>query len=287
MRLDIIIRFAITGVVLLVAILLAVLLWRHYMYAPWTRDGRVRANVVTIAPDVSGIVVDVPVKDNQRVKKGDVLLVIDPVRYKLSLEQAEARVASSKAEEERLEREAARRSQVGTDVVSREAHDQADAAVRKAKAQLLEAEAVRDRASVDLERTVVRAPVSGYVTNLSVFKGDYAQAGAARLAVIDEDSFWICGYFEETKLPNVKSGDVAHIEMLNGIPAFTGTVEGIAKGIGERENPTGSQLLQEVNPTYNWVRLAQRIPVRIRITGAVPEGLSVGMTCTVTVEPKD
>ena len=283
MRIDVLIRCCLTLLVFLVAVLVAVLLWRHYMYAPWTRDGRVRADVVTVAPDVSGIVTEVRITDNQRVKRGDVLLVLDQERYRLLLAQAEAACASQRLEAERLGNEAARRARVGNEVVSREAHDQASSAAKGAQARLLEAEALRDRARLDLERTVVRAPVDGYITNLAVFAGDYATAGVPRLAVIDEHSFWVCGYFEETKLPHVTLGAPARMEMIDGSAPLHGVVEGIAKGIGERETPTGQRLLLEVNPTYNWVRLAQRIPVRIRIAGPVPDNIVVGMTCTVTV----
>ena len=129
----------------------------------------------------------------------------------------------------------------------------------------------------------MRSPVDGHVTNLAVFAGGYATAGAPRMALIDVNSFWICGYFEETKLPYLHAGDKADIELLDGTPPLTGVVEGVAKGIGERDNPTGGKLLVDVNPSYNWVRLAQRIPVRIRITSPLPEKFAMGMTCTVVV----
>lgn len=285
MRIAILLRLLITGAVLAAAVALAVLLWRHYMYAPWTRDGRVQADVITIAADIPGLVTDVPVKDNQFVKKGDLLLRIDPERYRLALAQAEAQVAAGEAEAGRLRNEAARRARVGTDVVSSEAHEQVRTAAIAAETNLNELKARRDLAALNLARTEVRAPVDGWVTNLEVFPGDYASTGVPRMAVIDANSFWICGYFEETKLPYLRPGDPASIEMLDGSPAFSGEVESIAKGIGERENPTGHKLLVDVNPTYNWVRLAQRIPVRIRLTGEHPP-LSIGMSCTVIVHPK-
>ena len=284
MRIDTFIRFFITVVVFLVAVALAALLWRYYMLSPWTRDGRVRADVVTIAPDVSGIVARVAVEDNQRVKRGDILFILDQERYKLALAEAEARYVSQELETRRLVDEAARRAKVGNDVVSYEARQQAQSAAKSAQANLLEAAAARDRARLDLERTVVRSPVDGYVTNLSVFAGDYASAGVATLAVIDENSFWICGYFEETKLSRIRVGDKALVEMIDGSEPLHGVVEGIAKGISESENATGQRLLLDVNPTYNWVRLAQRIPVRIRLEGRVSDRISVGMSCTVSIE---
>lgn len=287
MNVKTLLRYLITGLLLAASVVLAVLLWRHYMYAPWTRDGRVRGDVITIASDVAGLVASVEVRDNQLVRKGDPLMRIDAERYRLSLEQAEARVEAGKAEANRLREEANRRSRVGTDIVSREGHELAEATALAAEARLRDAEAQRDLAALNLARTEIRSPVDGYITNLSVFPGDYAQAGVPRLAVIDMHSFWICGYFEETKLLRIRPGDPVEVTLLDGSPTFSGEVEGVARGIGERDNPTGGKLLADVNPTFNWVRLAQRIPVRIRITGTFPERLSLGMTCTVVIHPKE
>ncbi len=285
MRITILLRFFITGIVLAAAIATAMLLWRHYMYTPWTRDGRVQADVITIASDIAGLVVEVPVKDNQFVKKGDLLMRIDPERYRFALAQADAQVATAELEAQRLRDEASRRARVGTDVVSIEAHEMAKIAASTAETRLDEAKARKDLATLNLARTEVRSPVDGWVTNLNVFQGDYASTGVPRMAVVDANSFWICGYFEETKLPYLHPGDPVSIEMLDGTPAFSGEVDSIAKGIGERENPTGGKLLVDVNPTYNWVRLAQRIPVRIRLVGAHPP-LFIGTSCTVIVHPK-
>ncbi len=284
MRLTLLMRLSLTAAVLCAAVASAILLWRHYMYSPWTRDGRVEADVVIVAPDVSGLVEAVPVKDNQLVRKGDVLMVIDRERFRLALARAEAQVAMRVAVAERLRGDAARRALVGSDVISREGHEQAEAAARAAQAELGEAETLRDIARLDLARTEVRSPVDGYVTNLNVFSGSYAQAGKPLVAIIDAQSFRICGYFEETKLPGIHPGDKATVELLDGTPPLTGVVESIAAGIGERDNPTGSSLLVDVNPARNWVRLAQRIPVRIRLDGPPPR-LALGMTCTVSVTP--
>ena len=172
-------------------------------------------------------------------------------------------------------------------MVSKEGHEQASAAAQVAQAQLHKMEIERDLARLNLERTEIHSPVDGYVTNLHVFPGDYANTGVPLMAVIDADSFWICGYFEETKLPDIHPGDAVFIELAAGTAVFSGRVEGIAKGIGERDNPTGSELLVNSTPTYNWVRLAQRIPVRIAITGPVPENMAMGMTCTVIVQAKE
>jgi multidrug resistance efflux pump len=248
-----ILGFVATAVVFIVAILIGRALWVHYMDEPWTRDGRVRADVVNIAPDVSGAVVALPVHDNQLVKKGDLLMQIDPSHYQIAVEQAEAAVAAHTA-------------------------SAAEAAYEQALAAL-------DAAKLNLERTRVVSPVDGYVTNLAVFQGDYATAGSAKLAIVDSQSFWVYGYFEETKLPHVNIGDKAEMRLMSG-GVLQGHVESISRGIYDRDNPQSRELLADVNPTFNWVRLAQRVPVRIRIDH-LPDGLvlSAGTTCTVVVKP--
>jgi multidrug resistance efflux pump len=150
---------------------------------------------------------------------------------------------------------------------------------------LQQAQAALSAARLNLEHPTVHAPVDGYVTNLNVHRGDYATAGAAKLAIVDSHSFWVYGYFEETKLPHVRIGDKAHMRQMSG-GTLEGHVESISRGIYDRDNPQSRELLADVNPTFNWVRLAQRVPVRIRID-QVPPGvlLSAGTTCTVTVSP--
>lgn len=306
-------RFLITAAIFLLAILLAWSLWQHYMLSPWTRDGRVRADVVNIAPDVSGQVVQLPVRDNQLVKKGDLLMEIDPARYALALQQAEAavtargaeldvrraEVAARRADVEMRRAQARRRADIDALVVSREAREDAGTQVTAAQAQLQAAQAQlqsaqaqyqaavaqRDTAKLNLERTKVFSPVDGYITNLNVRRGDYASAGAAKIAVIDSHSFWVYAYFEETKLPLLSIGDHARIQLINGA-TLSGHVDSIARGIYDRDNPQSRELIADVNPTFNWVRLAQRIPVRIHLD-KVPDNvlLASGLTCTVVLEP--
>jgi multidrug resistance efflux pump len=131
----------------------------------------------------------------------------------------------------------------------------------------------------------VRAPVNGFITNLNLAKGTYASQGKAVMALIDSDSYRVEAYFEETKIPHIRAGDVAEIRLMDGSPALQGTVLGIARGITDQDNRDGPELLSSVNPTFTWVRLAQRIPVRIRLT-QVPPGVlvSAGMTCTVIMK---
>ena len=333
-------RFLATAFVFVVAAVLCVVLWRHYMYRPWTRDGRVRAEVVKIAPDVAGLVSHVYARDNKPVKKGEVLLVIDQSRYKLAVVQAEAQVgsaeaqvtsaearirsveaqgrsaeaqvAAAEAEFDNAKSERDRRKDVADNVVSREEKERAAATFAQTSARLADArsrlEDARSRltdsragltdarsrvaaaqsalelAKLNLERTEVKSPVNGYVSNLNVFEGDYAQAGAAKLAVVDSDSFWIYGYFEETKLPAIRVGDTAEIRLMSGGEPLIGHVESIARGISDRDNPVGAEGLSNVNPTFSWVRLAQRVPVRVHIDEA-PDGVLVaaGMTCTIAI----
>jgi RND family efflux transporter MFP subunit len=280
-----IIGFIATAIVFVVAILIGRALWVHYMDEPWTRDGRVRAEVVNIAPDVSGAVVELPVRDNQFVHKGDLLMQIDPSHYQIAVEQAQAAVAARKAELQMRRDDAQRRADMDSLVVSKENRENATHTASAAEAQYQQALAALDAAKLNLERTRVVSPVDGYVTNLNVYRGDYAISGSAKLAVVDSNSFWVYGYFEETKLPHVRVGDKADIRLMSG-GTLKGHVESISRGIYDRDNPQSRELLADVNPTFNWVRLAQRVPVRVK-SDSVPDGvlLSAGTTCTVVVTP--
>ena len=273
-----------TLLVVCLALILGRLLWVHYMNDPWTRDGRVRAEVITIAPDVAGLVTEIAVRDNQWVNKGDLLLQIDPEHYEIAVHQAEASVAARKATLAMRQQNARRRADIDSLVVSRENREDASSAALAAEADLRQAQAQLESARLNLKRTRVLAPVDGYVTNLSVFKGDYAAAGAPKLAVIDAHSFWVYGYFEETKLPHVRVGAAAEMRLMSG-QTLQGHVESSARGIYARDKPQSRELTADVNPTFNWVRLAQRVPVRIALD-PVPEGLllAAGTTCTVVLE---
>lgn len=265
------------------AIIVGRVLWVHYMDEPWTRDGRVRADIVTVAPDVSGAVVTMPVRDNQLVHKGDLIMEIDPSHYRIAVQQAQATVDERKSELQMRKDDAARRADMDSEVVSRENRDNAKHIAAGAAAQLEQAEAELAAAELNLDRTRVVAPVDGYITNLNTYRGDYAVAGSAKLAIVDSNSFWVYGYFEETKLPHVQPGDKASVVLMSG-GEIQGHVESISRGIYDRDNPESRELLADVNPTFNWVRLAQRVPVRIRID-KVPSNvmLSAGTTCTVTL----
>jgi RND family efflux transporter MFP subunit len=263
--------------------------WTVYEESPWTRDARVRANIIGVAPDVSGAVIDLRVKDNQDVARGDVLFVIDQARYRLALLQAEANVAGTKSAFEQRQRESDRREKLSTLSVTEEAREEAASTAQTAQAAYDQAVVARDVAKLNMARTEVRSPVNGHVTNLLVEQGDFATAGKPIVAVVDSESFYVAGYFEETKLRNIAPGDRASIRLMGFDMPLEGHVESVARAIVDRDNPQGSDLIANVNPTFSWVRLAQRIPVRIAID-KIPDGvaLSAGMTATVAiVDSKD
>jgi multidrug resistance efflux pump len=259
-------------------------LWNYYMYSPWTRDARVRADVVTIAPDVAGFVTDLRVKDNEFAHKGDILFILDQERYKLALATADANVASRQAEMLMRQSDAERRATITSGAISTESKEDAGHVAAAATAAYQEAVADQGTARLNLERTVIRAPVNGFVTNLTLVIGQYAAVGTKVMALIDADSYRVEGYFEETKLPVIKPEDRVEIYLMSGGPALQGHVVSISAGITDRDDTSGPELLANVTPTFEWVRLAQRIPVRIHIDD-VPEGvrISSGMTSTVVV----
>lgn len=242
-----------------------------------------RADVINIAPDVAGLVADVMVRDNQKVEAGDLLLRIDPEHYRVAVKQAEALVAARKAALDMRKVNADRRADMDDLVVSRESREDAGHLADSALAEYQEAVAALDAAKLNLSRTEVRAPVSGHITNLNVYKGDFAERGEASMALVDDRSFYVNGYFEETRLPRIGVGDRAELRLMSG-QRLTGHVDSIARGIYDRDNPESRELIADVNPTFNWVRLAQRVPVRIHLD-EVPEGvlLAAGMTCTVVI----
>ena len=277
----------ITTSMAIVAIILAYHLWQHYMNSPWTRDGRVRANIINVAADVSGIVTHVLVKDNQEVKQGDLLLEVDAERYQLALDNAKAMVANKKTLLEMYQSQAKRCEAMDKRTISRESKVNADHQSSAALAEYQAALAQLHSAELNLNRTKIYAKSDGYITNLTIYPGDYAQIGQPLMALIDKHSFWVYGYFEETKLPLLNLNDAVKIELMNG-QRLTGHIESIAKGIYDSDNPESRDLVANVNPTFNWVRLAQRIPVRIALDN-VPDTtvLVAGMTCTVIVQPRD
>jgi multidrug resistance efflux pump len=327
-----------------IAVVLGWAMWNAYMGAPWTRDGTVRSYVVTMAPEVAGRIVELPVRDNQLVRKGDVLLVIDPTNYQIAVRLAEAAVHQAQANAETIDAQitvqqaqiAASQAQVEQaqaavtfsqqqaarykDLAEREygtvqmeqqtaSNLQKDQAALKneqaaltlaqrqiaslkaqrasAEATIAQAAASRDQAKVNLERTQIRAPVDGWVTNLLAQLGDYATVGKNVIALVDANSFWVDAYFEETQLASIREGDPANVKLMGYSQIVRGEVGSLARGINVSNAQPDQQGLATVNPIFTWVRLAQRVPVRIRIK-EVPDGvrLVAGLTATVEVEPR-
>ncbi|MFZ0839110.1 MAG: HlyD family secretion protein [Xanthobacteraceae bacterium] len=278
------VRFAITAVAVAIAAVVCWQLWVYYMLSPWTRDGRVRADVVPVAADVSGLVSDVFVHDNQRVKKGEPLFRIDQKRFELALETAKAQVASRQATLDQGQRDLARSKALATVAVTAQKYEQDQSAVAIQQAALDQALADLNVAKLNLDRSTVTAPVNGIITNFGLLPGRYVTAGAPIMAIIDSDTFRVEGYFEETKLRNVHVGDRASVRLIGDPRTLTGHVESIASGIEDQSRSTSNDLLASVNPTFNWVRLAQRVPVRIKLD-ELPDDtrLVTGRTATVFV----
>jgi RND family efflux transporter MFP subunit len=269
-----------------VAVVVGASLWNYYMDEPWTRDGRVRADVVTIAPDVSGLVTEILVKDNQKVERGDVVLRIDRARFALALQQAEAVVAGRKATLEQAELDLKRYRDLTTAAVSQQKQEQVQATQLLAKASLDQAVADQAVAQLNLDRSEVHAPVSGRISNMDLRPGTYVTAGKGVMALVDTASLHVDGYFEETKLSRIHIGDPVNIKLMGDSGKLTGHVESVAAGIEDRDRTEGSNLLANVTPTFSWVRLAQRVPVRIKLD-PVPDSISLvaGRTATVEVLP--
>ncbi|ANN72583.1 HlyD family secretion protein [Bordetella bronchialis] len=276
-------RFIVTALLVVAAIIAGRHLWAHYELEPWTRDGRVKAYVVQVAPDVSGLVTAVPVHDNQDVKAGDVLFEIDRARFQLAYDQAKAAVGSQTVALQQASRDARRNRELGQ-LVSAEIREQSQTRVEQAEAALAQAKVSLDIASLNLARSRVVAATDGRVTNLDLRVGAYASAGRPVMAVVDSGSFYVEGYFEETKLPRIHEGDGVTIALMGEPRVLRGHVESIALGIADRDRTASANMLPNVNPNFNWVRLAQRIPVRVHID-EVPDGvrLVAGQTATVSV----
>lgn len=279
-------RFIVTMIAVAVAATLAWRLWQHYEVEPWTRDGRVKADVVQVAPDVTGQVTAVLVHDNQQVKAGQVLFEVDRARFELALRQAEAAEQAQRATLDQAMKEARRNNDL-RDLVSAETREQGSSRVDQLRAALAQAVVARDTARLNLERTRIVSPVNGTVSNLDLRAGSYVSAGRAVMALIDSDSYYVEGYFEETKLPAIQVGDAVVVLPMGESLRLKGHVESLSGGVADRDRSTSANLLSSVNPTFNWVRLAQRIPVRIKLD-ALPAGarLVAGQTVTVDVQTK-
>jgi multidrug resistance efflux pump len=281
-HLRLVAKLAATLLILGAAVVGALSVWNEYVTAPWTRDGRVRVQVAAIAPQISGQIVQVRVVDNQFVHKGDVLYVIDQFDYRVALATATALVKQRAADLQVKRQQAERRLHL-TDLATTAEEQQVFAGQATiAQAAFESAEQQQAEAEINLARTEVRSPVNGFVTNLLMRVGDYAHAGVTNMSVIDTDAYWIDGYFEETKLARLCVGDRVEARLMGYDAPILGRVETVTRGISVSDATPSTQGLPGVNAVYTWVRLAQRVPVRIRITH-VPAGvpLIAGLTATV------
>ncbi|MGF6874328.1 multidrug resistance efflux pump [Paraburkholderia sp. MM5477-R1] len=264
----------------------ALVLWKlvnYYMFAPWTRDGRVRADVIQVAPDVSGLISSVEVMDNQQVKQGQVLFRIDQARYTLALRQAEATAQQRRATLDQARREYARNRQLGN-LVAAEVLEESRSRVEAGEAALADANVAIDTAKLNLERSTIKSPVDGYLNDRAPRAGEFVAAGRAVVAVVDMHSFRVDGYFEETKLRGIDIGQPVDIIVMGEPKPLRGHVQSIVAGIEDRDRTQSANLLPNVNPAFSWVRLAQRIPVRVALD-EVPADfrLIAGRTATVSV----
>jgi RND family efflux transporter MFP subunit len=282
-------RVIVTLVAVLAAALVGWWLWNFYTLSPWTRDARVQSNVVEVAPDVSGLITAINVVDNQRVAKGDVLFVIDRQRFALAVEEGQANVSQNRITLKLAQDNADRDAQVlknDASAISAQAAETSRTKASEAAAALQLAQSRLAIAQLDLERSTVRSPVNGFVTNLTASVGDYASRGTGVLALVDQDTFYVYAYFMETKLPAIRIGSRADVKLMAGGAVLRGTVQGLSRAIA---NPTaaGGGLLAAVDPNFEWIRLAQRIPVRISID-QVPADVELvaGMSATVVVHPQ-
>ncbi|MDT5059031.1 MAG: hypothetical protein QOF66_7397 [Mycobacterium sp.] len=273
-----------TIVILVLAVLAALVIWDSYVTAPWTRDGSVRVQVARIASQVSGQITEVRVVDNQYVHQGDVLYVIDPFDFQVALDTDKAQLRQKAADLQVKQMEAERRQHLSNLATTPEQQQIYVGSAIQAKAAFDAAQQQVAQADINLKRTRVRSPVNGYVTNLLMRVGDYALAGTNNISVIDADSYWIDGYFEETKMAHVCVGDRAEAALMGYRDPIVGRVETVTRGISVANATPSTQGLPNVDPVYTWVRLAQRVPVRIKIAD-VPPGIPLisGMTATVTI----
>jgi RND family efflux transporter MFP subunit len=273
-----------TLAIFLVAVLISLVVWDQYVVGPWTRDGRVRVQVASVAPRVSGQITQLWIADNQFVHKGDVLYQVEPFDFDVALRLSKAVLEQKEADSYVKELQSERRKQLSELSTSREQRQIFEGSARQAKAAVDVAREQVAQADINLKRTEVRSPVNGYVTNLLLRVGDYAHEGVSNISIVDTDSFWVDGYFEETKLAQVCIGDRAEVKLMGYSTPLVGHVTTITRGVSVSNAAAGAQGLPNVDPVYTWVRLAQRVPVRIAID-KVPPGMPLvsGMTGTITL----
>jgi multidrug resistance efflux pump len=284
------IKYLTTGLVVAIAALIGYSMYSDYVTNPWTRDGQVQAQVVQIAPRVSGPIVELPLVDNQQVRAGDILFRIDPRTYAAAVAQYEAQLLYDKAVLAETNDEEKRARKIRAKNPGAISVEELNLRINKrkaAEANIKLAEAKLDNAQLDLEFCDVRAPVDGFVTNLKLRLGSQVVADTPALALVDTNSFWVYGFFRENYIADVSAGDRAVVTLMTyPDQPFKGTVESLGWGIAQKDGSTSYDLLPTISPTFEWIRLAQRVPVRINIDN-LPDGikLRVGTTASVLVLP--
>ncbi|WP_245331802.1 HlyD family secretion protein [Bradyrhizobium sp. NAS80.1] len=277
-------RMAATAGIAVVAVLIALVAWDHYNAGPWTRDGRVRVQVASVAPQISGQITELRIVDNQFVHKGDLLYVIDPFDFDVALRTNKAVLQQRMADLSVKDLQSERRRRLSDLASSTEEKQIYEGNALQAKAAVDSAQQQVRQAEINLRRTEVRSPVNGIVTNLLLREGDYAREGATNVSIIDTDSYWVDGYFEETKLARLCVGDRAEAKLMGYSAPIMGHIATVTRGVSVSNAAASTQGLPNVDPVYTWVRLAQRVPVRIAID-KVPPGVPLvsGLTATVTI----
>ncbi len=273
-----------TLLVLAVAIMAGLWVWNVYMQSPWTRDGKVRAEQVSITPQVSGTITRLNVSDNQFVHKGDKLFRLDETPSRIAILNAEAQLARAQAALAKAKNEANRRQHLPHNYISAEDLDTANINVKASQADVAVAEATLKQAQWQLTQTTVIAPVDGWVTNLTARAGNYATAGEPVFALVDSHSFYVIGYFEETKLRHIAEGMPAQVTLYSNDEKLRGHVSGIGRAIFDQSMEETGTLVADIKPNVPWVRLAQRVPVRIALD-PLPADITLvsGTTCTVAI----
>ena len=259
-----------------------------YLSNPWTRDGQVRGQVIQVAPRVSGMVTRIAVIDNQYVRAGDLLFELDPEPFEIAVSQAEANLKRARISSRASEIEYERLQEIARqDAGAVSAKD-----LNRREASYLQSLSVIDvtseqlrSARLNLGYTRVRASVDGYVSNINFQIGDQAVANTPILALVDSNSFWVFGYFRESEIGRIKLGDPARVTLM-AYPdqPLAGTVESLGWGIAPSDGNTGYNLLPSIKPVFQWIRLAQRIPVRVKLD-QLPEGVELryGLTASVMI----
>src|ERR1700731_1143553 len=284
-----IINMSVTLVIVCLAGWAAWVLYLRYLHDPWTRDSQVRANIVGIAPRVSGPIIHIAVHDNQQVKAGELLFEIDPTDFNAQLNVNSGVVLNSEANLKQRQKDLNRQSELYRNhVVAQQDFQNAEDNFSAAQAQLVSAKANLELARLNLSYTKVFAPVNGYVTNMNTSEGTYVTAGKQLIALVDGSSFWIAAYFKETQVPHIQIGQKADLALMGYKQGFQGVVRSIGWGIyvqdGSGSDATG--LLPSISQTVDWVRLPQRFPVRIEPSGVPPVPLRIGQTVSVALAPE-